>query len=145
MGNQIKFSNKKSKDEPVTGDEEDYLALEIKFIQLKNTNRKLISKIDHQKKLIKSLTSELEGIKNNKQVQSYDKLQNDYHQLKKNYNKLEVMLKKSRAENTKLNVDISDLNKEEDVNDDDITMSRWDKLKNHLPDEVKNLRDSKKS
>ena len=139
MGNQIKFS-KKDKDNPVTGSEEDYLALEIKSIQLKNTNRKLITKLDQQKKLIKTLTSELEAIKNNEQFKSYDKLKNDYNKLKIEYAKLEVLLNDSRAEISKLKGDIKVLDKEKDVCDD-VTISRWDKLKNHLPDDIKNLRE----
>lgn len=139
MGNQIKFS-KKDKDNPVTGSEEDYLALEIKSIQLKNTNRKLITKLDQQKKLIKTLTSELEAIKNNEQFKSYDKLKNDYNKLKIEYAKLEVLFNDSRAEISKLKGDIKVLDKEKDVSDD-VTISRWDKLKNHLPDDIKNLRE----
>lgn len=139
MGNQIKFS-KKDKDNPVTGSEEDYLALEIKSIQLKNTNRKLITKLDQQKKLIKTLTSELETIKNNEQFKSYDKLKNDYNKFKIEYAKLEVLLNDSRAEISKLKGDIKVLDKEKDVSDD-VTISRWDKLKNHLPDDIKNLRE----
>ena len=139
MGNQIKFS-KKDKDNPVTGSEEDYLALEIKSIQLKNTNRKLITKLDQQKKLIKTLTSELEAKKNNEQFKSYDKLKNDYNKLKIEYAKLEVLLNDSRAEISKLKGDIKVLDKEKDVSDD-VTISRWDKLKNHLPDDIKNLRE----
>ena len=139
MGNQIKFS-KKDKDNPVTGSEEDYLALEIKSIQLKNTNRKLITKLDQQKKLIKTLTSELEAIKNNEQFKSYDKLKNDYNKFKIEYAKLEVLLNDSRAEISKLKGDIKVLDKEKDVCDD-VTISRWDKLKNHLPDDIKNLRE----
>ncbi len=139
MGNQIKFS-KRNKDDPVKGSEEDYLDLEIKSIQLKNTNRKLISKLDQQKKLIKTLTSELEAIKNNEQFKSYDKLKNDYNQLKIEYAKLEVVVKDFKAEISKLKGDIKDLDKKNDVSDD-VTISPWDKLKNHLPDDIKNLRD----
>jgi len=139
MGNQIKFS-KKDKDNPVTGSEEDYLALEIKSIQLKNTNRKLITKLDQQKKLIKTLTSELEAKKNNEQFKSYDNLKNDYNKLKIEYAKLKVLLNDSRAEITKLKGDIKDSDKEKDVSND-VTISRWDKLKNHLPDDIKNLRE----
>jgi predicted RNase H-like nuclease (RuvC/YqgF family) len=141
MGNQIKFS-KKNKDEPFTGNEEDYLALEIKSIQLKNTNRKLISKLDLQKKLIKTLTSELDAIQNSKLFKSHDELKNDYSQLKIEYDKLDLMFKDSRAEIAKLKGDVNDLDKEKDVNDD-VTVSRWNKLKNRLPDDIKNLRDSK--
>ncbi len=141
MGNQIKFS-KKNKDDPVNISEADYLDLEIKSIQLKNTNRKLIFKLDLQKKLIKSLTSELNAIKEDKQITSYDQLKNDYNQLKIEYSKLEVLLKASRAEIAKLKDDTNDLDNEKDVSDD-VTVSRWDKLKNRLPDDIKNLRDSK--
>lgn len=141
MGNQIKFS-KKNKDDPVNISEADYLDLEIKSIQLKNTNRKLIFKLDLQKKLIKSLTSELNAIKEDKQITSYDQLKNDYNQLKIEYSKLEVLLKASRAEIAKLNDNTNDLDNEKDVSDD-VTVSRWDKLKNRLPDDIKNLRDSK--
>ena len=141
MGNQIKFS-KKNKDDPVNISEADYLDLEIKSIQLKNTNRKLIFKLDLQKKLIKSLTSELNAIKEDKQITSYDQLKNDYNQLKIEYSKLEVLLKASRAEIAKLKDNTNDLDNEKDVSDD-VTVSRWDKLKNRLPDDIKNLRDSK--
>ena len=141
MGNQIKFS-KKNKDDPVNISEADYLDLEIKSIQLKNTNRKLIFKLDLQKKLIKSLTSELNAIKEDKQITSYDQLKNDYNQLKIEYSKLEILLKDSRAEIAKLKDNTNDLDNEKDVSDD-VTVSRWDKLKNRLPDDIKNLRDSK--
>jgi len=141
MGNQIKFS-KKNTDDPVNISEEDYLDLEIKSIQLKNTNRKLIFKLDLQKKLIKSLTSELNAIKEDKQITSFDELKNDYNQLKIEYSKLEVLLKESRAEIANLKDNTNDLDNEKDVSDD-ITVSRWDKLKNRLPDDIKNLRDSK--
>ena len=141
MGNQIKFS-KNNKDNPVNISEEDYLVLEIKSIQLKNTNRKLIFKLDLQKKLIKSLTSELNAIKEDKQITSFDELKNDYNQLKIEYSKLEVLLKESRAEIANLKDNTNDLDNEKDVSDD-VTVSRWDKLKNRLPDDIKNLRDSK--
>ncbi|MGO9387891.1 MAG: hypothetical protein ACLPWD_07590 [Methanobacterium sp.] len=141
MGNQIKFS-KKNEDDPVNISEGDYLDLEIKSIQLKNTNRKLIFKLDLQKKLIKSLTSELNAIKEDKQIKGYDQLKNDYDQLKIEYSKLEVLLKDSRAEIAKLKDNINDLDNEKDVSDD-VTVSRWDQLKNRLPDDIKNLRDSK--
>jgi predicted RNase H-like nuclease (RuvC/YqgF family) len=139
MGNQIKFS-KKNQDDPVNISEEDYLDLEIKSIQLKNTNNKLIFKLDLQKKLIKSLTSELNAIKEDKQITSYDQLKNDYNQLKIDYSKLEVLLKDSKAEIAKLK-DTNDFDNEKDISDD-VTVSRWDKLKNRLPDDIKNLRDS---
>ena len=141
MGNQIKFS-KNNKDNPVNISEEDYLDLEIKSIQLKNTNRKLIFKLDLQKKLIKSLTSELNAIKEDKQITSFDELKNDYNQLKIEYSKLEVLLKDSRAEIVKLKDNANDLDNEKDVSDD-VTVSRWGKLKNRLPEDIKNLRDSK--
>jgi seryl-tRNA synthetase len=141
MGNQIKFS-KNNKDNPVNISEEDYLVLEIKSIQLKNTNRKLIFKLDLQKKLIKSLTSELKAIKEDKQITSYDQLKIDYNQLKIEYSKLEVLLKESRAEIANLKDNTNDLDNEKDVSDD-VTVSRWGKLKNRLPEDIKNLRDSK--
>jgi len=141
MGNQIKFS-KKNTDDPVNISEEDYLDLEIKSIQLKNTNRKLIFKLDLQKKLIKSLTSELNAIKEDKQITSFDELKNAYSQLKIEYSKLEVLLKDSRAEIVKLKDNANDLDNEKDVSDD-VTVSRWGKLQNRLPEDIKHLRDSK--
>ena len=141
MGNQIKFS-KKNTDDPVNISEEDYLDLEIKSIQLKNNNRKLIFKLDLQKKLIKSLTSELNAIKEDKQITSFDQLKNDYSQLKIEYSRLKVLLRDSRAEIAKLKDNANDLDNEKDVSDD-VTVSRWGKLKNRLPEDIKNLRDSK--
>ena len=92
--------------------------------------------------MIKSLTSELNAIKEDKQIKGYDQLKNDYDQLKIEYSKLEVLLKDSRAEIAKLKDNINDLDNEKDVSDD-VTVSRWDQLKNRLPDDIKNLRDSK--
>lgn len=92
--------------------------------------------------MIKSLTSELNAIKEDKQITSCNQLKNDYNQLKVEYSKLEVLLKDSRAEIVKLKNNVNVLDNEKDVSDD-VTVSRWDKLKNHLPDDIKNLRDSK--
>ena len=63
MGNQIKFTPRA--DKTITDDD----AHEIEIIQLKATNRKLISKLDRQKQLIKKLNMELQKLKQNKELQ----------------------------------------------------------------------------
>lgn len=131
MGNQIKFSPK-NRDDSIS-DNDDYRTLEIKNIQLKNTNRKLISKIDQQKKLIKNLTHELESFKNNNQVKDCQKIKNNHQLLKEEHEKLEIIMEDSHKEISKLKKEI------EDLKNDSNHSSPWDKLKN-----IKNLRDTKK-
>lgn len=131
MGNQIKFSPK-NKDKS-SQDSDDYRTLEIKNIQLKNTNRKLISKIDQQKKLIKNLTHELESFKNNNQVKDCLKIKKNHQMLKKEHETLEKTVADSHDEILKLKKEIEKLKNDSDHS------SPWDKLKN-----IKNLRDSKK-
>lgn len=131
MGNQIKFSPK-NRDDSIS-DNDDYRTLEIKNIQLKNTNRKLISKIDQQKKLIKNLTHELESFKNNNQVKDCQKIKNNHQLLKEEHKKLEMIMDDSHKEISKLKKEI------EDLKNDSNHSSPWDKLK-----KIKNLRDTKK-
>lgn len=131
MGNQIKFSPK-NRDDSIS-DNDDYRTLEIKNIQLKNTNRKLISKIDQQKKLIKNLTHELESFKNNNQVKDCQKIKNNHQLLKEEHEKLEMIMEDSHKEISKLKKEI------EDLKNDSNHSSPWDKLKN-----IKNLRVTKK-
>lgn len=131
MGNQIKFSPK-NRDDSIS-DNDDYRTLEIKNIQLKNTNRKLISKIDQQKKLIKNLTHELESFKNNNQVKDCQKIKNNHQLLKEEHEKLEMIMEDSHKEISKLKKEI------EDLKNDSNHSSPWDKLK-----KIKNLRDTKK-
>ena len=121
MGNQIKFSPK-NRDDSIS-DNDDYRTLEIKNIQLKNTNRKLISKIDQQKKLIKNLTHELESFKNNNQVKDCQKIKNNHQLLKEEHEKLEMIMEDSHKEISKLKKEI------EDLKNDSNHSSPWDKLK----------------
>ena len=127
MGNQIKFSPKK-KDESYSEANDDYRALEIKNIQLKTTNRKLISKLDQQQQLVKNLNSELESFKNNKQIKNYQKLKKDHQSLLNENKRLQKMLDESQMEIVNLNGEIKKL--KEKLEKDSSSSSRWNKLKN---------------
>lgn len=120
MGNQIKFSAK-DKETSVSGEN----ALEIENIQLRNTNRKLISKLDQQKQLIKSLNKELESIKKNKEIIDSNTLKKEYQTLKNKNENLETLLIQSKKEISQLKKEINKLS-----NDSHKTKnSPWNKLK----------------
>lgn len=124
MGNQIKFSPKK-KDEQFSGND-DCRSLEIKNIELKNTNRKLIAKIDQQKSLIKSLANELESLKSNQTLKDCEKLKKNHQTLEKKHNHLQETLKKSESEVINLKKDINKLT------GDSQSSSPWNRIKNRL-------------
>ena len=96
MGNQIKFSPKK-KDETFSASEDDYRALEFENIQLKNTNRKLISKLDKQKRLIQNIAVELKTLRNQQQNKGHAESDKDYNLLKMQNSDLQEELRKSRG------------------------------------------------
>lgn len=168
MGNQIKFSSQK-KEEPFSVSEDDYRALEIENIQLKNTNRKLISKLDKQKELIKKLALELKTIKDNQEntdvsevnelQKNYNQLKNKQEQLENTYEALKKELKKSAEEIARLKktsakesgqdvtenaTDSTKAHGDAKTSEISTPTSHWDRLKNRLPPDIKNLRDSKK-
>ncbi|MEN6592894.1 MAG: hypothetical protein ABFC12_06600 [Methanobacterium sp.] len=120
MGNQITFSPKK--DRSVTGED----TLEIENIQLKATNRKLISKLDQQKQLIKKLNQELQIVKTSKESRDYNQLKKEYHTLKSKNDNLETLLLQSRKEIIRLKRELSKLT----GNSGEPKSSPWDKLKN---------------
>lgn len=118
MGNQIKFTPKNEK--AVTGEDS---GLEMENIQLKNTNRKLISKLDQQKQLIKKLTHELDTIRKSKELNDANSLKSQYQTLKSKNENLETLLLQSKKEVSKLKDEIKKLDKDSKGN------SRWEKLK----------------
>lgn len=117
MGNQIKFQAKDKK-ETISSEN----TLEIENIQLRNTNRKLISKLDQQKQLIKKLNREMESIKKNKELVDINTLNKEYQKLKNKNENLETLLIQSKKE-------ISKLKKELDKTNNGSGNSPWDKLK----------------
>jgi hypothetical protein len=126
MGNQIKFSSK-DRDKPSTGDDNQYHALEIENIQLKNTNRKLITKLDHQKQLIKNLNLEIESLKNINQSNDLNKLKEGFQGLKKKNDDLEKLLTQSRKEISNLKNEIKKSTQQD--GSDSKKSSTWGKLK----------------
>lgn len=120
MGNQIKFSPKE-KEKSLTGED----SLEIKNIQLKTTNRKLISKLDQQKQLIKKLNSELQAIKKNKELADFNQLKKQYQTLKNKNENLETLLIQSKKEISRLKKELNKLTRDSG----ETKNSPWDKLK----------------
>lgn len=109
MGNQIKFSPEKKREDPFAG-KEDSRALEIKNIELKNTNRKLISKIDQQKNIIKELQQKLLSSSDGDHHNNPDyRKDGDYQKIKKENQQLKRMLDESKKEIIRLNNHINDL------------------------------------
>lgn len=126
MGNQIKFSPKK-RDDSSTSDSGDYHTLEIENIQLKNTNRKLISKLNQQQQLIKNINSQMESLKDNQQLNACSKLKEAFQNLKNENKSLQDKLVLSIKQIKKLEKEIEDLNN--DSTKDSKTSSPWNKLK----------------
>jgi len=122
MGNQIKFSPKEKEDTISSSDS----ALELESIQLKNTNRKLISKLDQQKQLVKNLTFELESLKKSKELNDIKRLKSQYQALKSKNENLESLLNQSKKEIAKLKKEINSLT---NGSEESKVSSRWDKLK----------------
>lgn len=123
MGNQIKFSAE-SRDKTSGGDE---TTLEMENIQLKNTNRKLISKLDQQKKLNKKLKMELESLINKKKSINTNKQNKELQSIKNKNNDLEKLLLQSQKEIKNLKNEIKKL-KNEPIPDSK-SNSPWDKIK----------------
>ncbi len=120
MGNQITFSPKE-KDRSVTGED----TLEIENIQLKATNRKLISKLDQQKQLIKKLNRELQAVKTNKEFVDFNQLKKEYQALKSKNENLETLLLQSKKEITHLKKELNKLTRDSGESKN----SPWDKLR----------------
>lgn len=123
MGNQIKFSPK-SKDRPLPGEND---KLEIEIIQLKNTNRNLISRLDQEKQLNKTLKQELESIKKDNDLSKFNKLKDDYIALKRKNDHLEKLLVQSHKEIRILKNEIKKL-KQEAIQDSK-NSGAWSKIK----------------
>lgn len=121
MGNQITFSPDKEKS-PSSAEGE----LEMENIQLRNTNRKLISKLDQQKQLIKKLNSQLDAIKKSKELNDSILLKRQCQDLKNKNDNLETLLFQSKQEIAKLKKDLVKLGSDSKSKNS----SRWDKLKN---------------
>ncbi len=121
MGNQIKFTPRE-KENSFT----DEATLEMENIQLKATNRKLISKLDQQKQLIKKLNGELESLRRNKEFADFNQLKRDYQTLKGKNENLETLLIQSKKEISHLKNELKKLTKESD----ETKNSPWARLKN---------------
>ena len=85
MGNQIKFSAESREKSP----NDDDTTLEMENIQLKNTNRKLISKLDQQKQLNKKLKEEIDSLKSKQESDNINKQKNELQSLKNKNTDLE--------------------------------------------------------
>jgi predicted RNase H-like nuclease (RuvC/YqgF family) len=123
MGNQIKFSAE-SREKSSTDDD---AALEMENIQLKNTNRKLISKLDQQKQLNKNLKEEIDSLKNKIESDDINNQKKDLQSLKNKNTDLEKLLLQSRKEIKNLKNEINKL-KNEPIPDSK-SRSPWDKIK----------------
>ena len=120
MGNQIKFSPQKS-DKSINISEENYRNLEFKNIELKNTNRKLIAKINHQNEVIKTLTSKLESLKKDDH-KDYKKMETEHKKLKERYKDLQLQILQNNEEIKRL----------KDVKSQASKLNKLDKIKKHL-------------
>lgn len=119
MGNQITFSPKK--DKAITDED----AHEIELIQLKATNRKLISKLDQQKQLIKKLNLELQKVKQNKEFADFNRLKKEYQSVKSKNENLETLLLQSKKEIAHLKKELKNYSGDNGESKN----SPWDKLK----------------
>lgn len=119
MGNQIKFSSNKEKQDASTE------SLEVEYIQLKATNRKLIGKLDKQKQLIKKLQGELERVRKDRDFADFNQLKREYQNLKGKNENLEAILLQSKEEISRLKKELQKFTKDKDEN----KTSRWDRLK----------------
>lgn len=120
MGNQIKFSQEDKGKSP-NGAEN----LEIENIQLKATNRKLISKLDQHKQLIKKLNITLDTLKKEREFVDLNQLKSEYKSIKAKNENLESLLIQAKKEISRLKVELNNLKKEGED-----SPSRWGKLKN---------------
>ncbi|MCE5214848.1 MAG: hypothetical protein LLF83_09040 [Methanobacterium sp.] len=123
MGNQIKFSSE-SREKPSSGEN---TAQEMENIQLKNTNRKLISKLDQQKQLNKKLKMELKSLQSKQESIDINKQKKDIQSLKNKNDNLEKLLLQSQKEIKNLKNEIKKLKNETIPNSK--SSSPWDKLK----------------
>lgn len=123
MGNQIKFSAE-SRDKSSTDDD---TALEMENIQLKNTNRKLISKLDQQKQLNKKLKEELDSLKSKQESDNINKQKKEFQSLKNKNTDLEKLLLQSHKEIKNLKNEIKKIKNE--TIPDSKSSSPWDKIK----------------
>lgn len=77
--------------------------LETKNLELKYTNRNLISTVTEQKNSIKNLNSRINELESSKKSESsHEKLTEDHEKLLENYNKLQEKYEKSQEEITEL-------------------------------------------
>jgi hypothetical protein len=93
------------KDEIINKLESDLKTLETKNLELKYTNRNLISTLSEQKEMLKTLKSkisELESSKGNKHA--FEKLNKDHEILLDDYKKLQIQYNKSQDEIARLKV-----------------------------------------
>ena len=123
MGNQIKFSAE-SREKSSTSDD---TTLEMENIQLKNTNRKLISKLDQQKQLNKKLKEEIDSLKSKQESDNINKQKKELQSLKNKNTDLEKLLLQSQKEIKNLKNEIKKL-KNEPIPDSK-SSSPWDKIK----------------
>jgi predicted RNase H-like nuclease (RuvC/YqgF family) len=123
MGNQIKFTPK-DKETPVSTVSSE---MELENIQLRNTNRKLISKLDQQKQLNKKLEKELAIFRKSMKQNNLDNLKDKYQALKNKNKNLETLLSQSRNDIEKLKREIKKLSKDPG---DIKGQSTWNKLRN---------------
>jgi chromosome segregation ATPase len=89
------------KDEDTSHLKSDLRTLEARNLQLKGSNRKLISTLEDQKNKIKTLQAaldELKSPKNGERLKNYDGLQKDYQRLKKEFYDLQERFNRSQRE-----------------------------------------------
>lgn len=93
----------KEKEEKINKLESDIKTLETKNIELKYTNRNLISTITEQKNNIKTLNSMINELESsNETVVSLEKLNEEHKNLLEKYESLQLRYKKSQEEITSL-------------------------------------------
>lgn len=123
MGNQIKFQPK-DKEKPASDVDGE---LELENIQLKNTNRKLISKLEQQNQFIKKLERELETFRKSMEENNLEKIKDEYQALIKKNKNLETLLSQSRKDIQKLKKEIDNISKD---SNESKGPSPWNKLRN---------------
>jgi hypothetical protein len=89
------------RDEIISKLESDIKTLETKNLELKYTNRNLISTVSEQKNMLKELQSQITYLKSSKTVtgeKNLDKLSKEHEMLLEKYEKLELRYNKSQDE-----------------------------------------------
>ncbi len=89
------------KDEIIGKLESDLKTLETKNLELKYTNRNLISTLSEQKNTLKTLKSkinELESLKKPEGSNNFDELKKEYHKLLKDHENLKLKYEQSQQE-----------------------------------------------